>query len=124
MTDCADRTVDDRPIVVGVDGSASARDAATWAADLAAICATPLHLLTVGPTSLALVEFVPCPVVVTGPEAGGRPDPRTARATWRSRPARAEEVRSRPLPGPRSTRHDCRMIHRGDTLLNRCSANP
>ena len=41
--DSADRTVDDRPIVVGVDGSDPAHDAAEWAADLASIwmeCAT------------------------------------------------------------------------------------
>ena len=32
----------------------------------------------IGSTSLALVEFVPCPVVVTGHEAGVVPTPRTA----------------------------------------------
>lgn len=46
--DSADTTVDDRPIVVGVDGSDSARDAAEWAADLAAIGNAPLQLLAVG----------------------------------------------------------------------------
>jgi nucleotide-binding universal stress UspA family protein len=55
--DSADRTVDDRPIVVGVDGSDSARDAATWAADLAAIWRGPLHLLTVGPAFGRLAEL-------------------------------------------------------------------
>jgi nucleotide-binding universal stress UspA family protein len=34
-----------------------------------------------GSTSLALVEFVPCPVVVTGPEVGVVPVPRTAQVT-------------------------------------------
>ncbi|MDT7577457.1 MAG: hypothetical protein QOH17_3790 [Pseudonocardiales bacterium] len=46
--DSADTTVDDRTIVVGVDGSDCARDAAAWAADLAAIWDAPLQLLTVG----------------------------------------------------------------------------
>lgn len=42
-----DSTNDDRPIVVGVDHSDSAREAAEWAADLAAVWRSPLHLLTV-----------------------------------------------------------------------------
>ena len=36
-----------RPVVVGVDASASARDAAEWAADLAAAWDAPLHLVHV-----------------------------------------------------------------------------
>jgi nucleotide-binding universal stress UspA family protein len=36
-----------RPLVVGVDASASARDAADWAADLAAAWNAPLHLVQV-----------------------------------------------------------------------------
>ena len=36
-----------RPVVVGVDASASARDAAEWAADLAAAWNAPLHLVQV-----------------------------------------------------------------------------
>jgi nucleotide-binding universal stress UspA family protein len=35
----------------------------------------------IGSTSLALVEFVPCPVVVTGHEAGVVPAPRLAQVT-------------------------------------------
>lgn len=35
------------PVVVGVDASASARDAAEWAADLAAVWNAPLHLIQV-----------------------------------------------------------------------------
>ena len=38
-----------RAIVVGVDESASARDAAEWAADVAALWAAPLHLVHVVP---------------------------------------------------------------------------
>lgn len=37
-------TRDPRPIVVGVDQSRSARDAALWAADLAVVWGVPLHL--------------------------------------------------------------------------------
>ena len=36
-----------RPVVVGVDASASARDATEWAADLAAAWNAPLHLVQV-----------------------------------------------------------------------------
>jgi len=87
------------------------RDAAQWAADLAAIWGAPLHLLTAvlgtaaAPASSLLaelrdaavragartvvtetvhgeiVEFVPCPVVVTGHEAGVMPAPRLAQVT-------------------------------------------
>jgi nucleotide-binding universal stress UspA family protein len=41
------RLVTSEPVVVGVDTSASARDAAEWAADLAAVWDAPLHLLHV-----------------------------------------------------------------------------
>lgn len=40
----ADRTNHSQPIAVGVDDSASARDAALWAADLAALWGAPLRL--------------------------------------------------------------------------------
>ncbi|HZG91418.1 MAG TPA: universal stress protein [Pseudonocardia sp.] len=40
---------DPRPVVVGVDASDSARDAAEWAADLAAARRCPLHLVHVVP---------------------------------------------------------------------------
>jgi nucleotide-binding universal stress UspA family protein len=40
----ADTTNESRPIVVGVDDTASARDAALWAADLAALWGAPLCL--------------------------------------------------------------------------------
>ncbi len=50
-----DDNVNDRPILVGVDRSDSARDAVGWAADLAAILRTPLHLLTVSPDADAAV---------------------------------------------------------------------
>src|SRR5688572_19847404 len=38
-------THDERPVVVGVDASDSARAAADWAGDLAAVWGAPLHLL-------------------------------------------------------------------------------
>jgi nucleotide-binding universal stress UspA family protein len=41
------QTSQTRPVVVGVDASASARDAAEWAADLAAAWNAPLHLVHV-----------------------------------------------------------------------------
>jgi nucleotide-binding universal stress UspA family protein len=42
-------TRDSRPVVVGVDRSDSARDAAEWAADLAAVWGVPLRLVHVAP---------------------------------------------------------------------------
>jgi nucleotide-binding universal stress UspA family protein len=42
-------STDPRPVVVAVDASNSARDAAAWAADLAADWAAPLHLVHVVP---------------------------------------------------------------------------
>jgi nucleotide-binding universal stress UspA family protein len=44
---------DSRPVVVGVDQSDSARDAAEWAADLAAVWNAPLRLVHVGPGTFA-----------------------------------------------------------------------
>ncbi len=43
------QSTDPRPIVVAVDSSDSARDAAAWAADLAADWSAPLHLVNVVP---------------------------------------------------------------------------
>ena len=42
-----------RTVVVGVDESASARDAAEWAADVAALWAAPLHLVHVVPGAVS-----------------------------------------------------------------------
>ena len=42
-------TTDPRPVVVAVDPSSSARDAAAWAADVAADWAAPLHVVHVPP---------------------------------------------------------------------------
>jgi nucleotide-binding universal stress UspA family protein len=42
-------TTDPRPVVVAVDPSSSARDAAAWAADIAADWAAPLHVVHVAP---------------------------------------------------------------------------
>src|SRR5207342_939180 len=42
-------TPDPRPVVVAVDPSSSARDAAAWAADVAADWAAPLHVVHVPP---------------------------------------------------------------------------
>src|ERR1700754_994282 len=42
-------TRDTRPVVVGVDRSDSARDAAEWAADLASVWGVPLRLVHVAP---------------------------------------------------------------------------
>lgn len=70
-------------VVVGVDRSDRARDAVTWAADLAAArggsrrAARGSGVLS-GSTSTALVGFARCPVVVTGPV--GMPEPLEAAA--------------------------------------------
>jgi len=100
--DSADTTVDDRPIVVGstaitlltrtacprtVRGGGHPFRALLAAADGARLLVVGHRGNVTGPgrrigsTSLALVEFVPCPVVVTGHEAGVVPAPRLAQVT-------------------------------------------
>jgi nucleotide-binding universal stress UspA family protein len=52
---------DRRAIVVGVDDSDSAREAANWAADISAIWDAPLHLVNVVPGAFDEAPIVPLP---------------------------------------------------------------
>jgi|SRR3954454_13413576 nucleotide-binding universal stress UspA family protein len=59
-------STDPRPVVVAVDPSDSARDAAAWAADLAADWAAPLHLVHVVPGDPQDVPRDPLPSWLSG----------------------------------------------------------
>ena len=72
------------PVVVGVDPSDCAREAADWAADLAAAWGAALHLVHVVPEQPVITEVLPWP-------GRGRPD------------ARARELRGRGWFGDGST---------------------
>lgn len=56
-----DASRDRRPVVVGVDPSDSARHAASWAADLAALHGAPLHVVHVVPGAYDEEPIVPVP---------------------------------------------------------------
>jgi nucleotide-binding universal stress UspA family protein len=58
-------STDPRPVVVAVDSSDSARDAAAWAADLAADWAAPLHLVHVVPGDPQDLPLDPLPSWLT-----------------------------------------------------------
>jgi nucleotide-binding universal stress UspA family protein len=71
-------STDPRPVVVAVDPSDSARDAATWAADLAADWAAPLHLVHVVPGDPQDLPLDPLPpwlseLLAVAERAGARP---------------------------------------------------
>jgi nucleotide-binding universal stress UspA family protein len=74
-----DASRDRRPVVVGVDPSYSARDAAEWAADLAAVWGAPLHLVHVVPGATDDAPITPVPGWLTelrdaAERAGADPD--------------------------------------------------
>ena len=71
-------TTDPRPVVVAVDPSSSARDAAAWAADVAADWAAPLHVVHVAPGDPRDLPLDRLPVwlvelVAMAERAGARP---------------------------------------------------
>ena len=71
-------STDPRPVVVAVDASASARDAAAWAADIAADWSAPLHLVHVVPGDPQDLPLAPLPrwlaeLLDVAERAGARP---------------------------------------------------
>ena len=71
-------STDPRPVVVAVDASDSARDAAAWAADIAADWSAPLHLVHVVPGDPQDLPLAPLPrwlaeLLDVGERAGARP---------------------------------------------------
>ncbi|MFC4944917.1 universal stress protein [Pseudonocardia sp. GCM10023141] len=70
---------DRRPVVVGVDHSDSAREAAEWAADISSIWGAPLHLVNVVPGASDEAPLTPIPswlseLRVATRRAGADPD--------------------------------------------------
>src|SRR5690348_4512831 len=71
-------STDPRPVVAAVDASESARDAAAWAADVAADWSAPLHLVHVVPGDPQDLPMDPLPRWLTelldvADRAGARP---------------------------------------------------